>query len=126
MGQGGEAQKENILPVVESKAGAVAVGAGSGRGPAAFAVPVPQSVPWRRFLFPLIEPDVRISRIRLSDRFHVRLTEEGFTSSVSNRRTPRVPKTSAAEKRRVPRVGTLCRRCRKRRVRLQTCWSTSW
>ena len=28
-----------------------------------------------RFHIPLIEPDVRIGRIRLSDRFHVRLTQ---------------------------------------------------
>jgi hypothetical protein len=28
--------------------------------------PVPQSAPWPRFRAPLIEPDVRISRIRLS------------------------------------------------------------
>ena len=37
--------------------------------PAAFAsAPVPQSGPWLRFHIPLIEPDVRISRIRLSDK----------------------------------------------------------
>ena len=30
-------------------------------------VPVPHSPPWLRFQSPLIEPDVRISRIRLSD-----------------------------------------------------------
>ncbi len=36
--------------------------------PAVFTVivPVPQSLPWFRFLFPLLEPDVQISRIRLS------------------------------------------------------------
>ena len=31
-------------------------------------MPVPQFVPWLRFPSPLIEPDVRISRIRLSDQ----------------------------------------------------------
>src|SRR6185295_7658091 len=55
---------------------------GGGRGgcrsrellfPAAFAkAPVPQSRPWLRFPPPLIEPDVRISRIRLSDGLHER------------------------------------------------------
>jgi len=30
-------------------------------------LPVPQTRPWLRFPPPLIEPDVRISRIRLSD-----------------------------------------------------------
>jgi hypothetical protein len=33
-------------------------------------VPVPQSVPWLRFLSPLIKPDVRNYRIRLSDWLH--------------------------------------------------------
>ncbi len=37
--------------------------------PAAFAIsPVPQSVPWLRFQSPLVEPDVRNYRIRLSDK----------------------------------------------------------
>jgi len=31
-------------------------------------VPVPQSDPWLRFRSPLVEPDVRFSRIRLSDK----------------------------------------------------------
>ena len=35
-------------------------------------MPVPQSRPWLRFLPPLIEPDLRISRIRLSDGLHER------------------------------------------------------
>ena len=39
--------------------------------PAAFAsAPVPQYIPSLRLLSPLIEPDVRFSRIRLSDWFH--------------------------------------------------------
>jgi hypothetical protein len=49
----------------------VAVGSGDSCSPAAFAVvPVSQSAPWLRFRSPLIEPDVRISRIRLSDWIH--------------------------------------------------------
>jgi len=35
-------------------------------------MPVPQSKPSPRFLSPLIKPDMRISRIRLSDRLHVK------------------------------------------------------
>ncbi len=31
-------------------------------------VPVPQSDPWLRFHTPLVEPDVRFSRIRLPDK----------------------------------------------------------
>src|SRR5690242_8678567 len=52
---------------VESTTGAVAVGlrelplAGRFRD-----VPVPHSRPWLRFQSPLVKPDVRISRIRLS------------------------------------------------------------
>jgi hypothetical protein len=52
---------------VESTTGAVAVGpeewlfAGSFR-----TLPVPQFGPWLRFQSPLVKPDVRISRIRLS------------------------------------------------------------
>jgi hypothetical protein len=39
--------------------------------PAAFAiVPVPQSRPWFRFPPPLIEPDVRLYSIRLSEGLH--------------------------------------------------------
>ena len=39
------------------------------RWPAAFAlVPVPQSDPWLRFRPPLIEPGMRFSRTRLSDK----------------------------------------------------------
>ena len=32
-----------------------------------YSLPVPHSPPWLRFQSPLIEPDVRISRILLSD-----------------------------------------------------------
>ena len=38
-------------------------------------VPVPHSPPWLRFQSPLIEPDVRISRIRLSDEIMPSHTE---------------------------------------------------
>ena len=54
---------------VESTTGAVAVGpeewlfAGSFR-----TLPVPEFGPWLRFQSPLVKPDVRISRIRLSDK----------------------------------------------------------
>jgi hypothetical protein len=43
-----------------------------------FGVPVPEYRPLLRFHFPLIEPDGRISRIRLSDKVcdsHVRTRE---------------------------------------------------
>ena len=70
-------------------------------------MPVPQFAPWLRFPSPLIEPDVRFSRIRLSDWFHFKAHADRPTCSVRNRRTPISPKTRSAGKRRVPRVGTL-------------------
>ena len=51
---------------------------------------------------PLIEPDVRISRIRLSDRFHVKAFEAGVTFHPPKCRRPKRPKTSSAGNRRVP------------------------
>ena len=64
---------------VESRRGAVAAGSGSSRWPAAFACsPVPHSDPWLRFHVPLIEPDVRISRIRLSDKASCVRTRDGI------------------------------------------------
>jgi len=46
--------------------------------PNAFAISsVPRSAPSLRLLTPLIEPDVRVSRIRLSDRSHAAATPVG-------------------------------------------------
>ena len=51
----------------ESRRGATAVGRRESLLPAAFAImPVPQSPPWPRFLSPLPEPAVRLSRNGLS------------------------------------------------------------
>ena len=66
------------FPIVMLQTGRVGGGRGGCRSrelllPAAFALlPVPQSRPWLRFPPPLIEPDLRISRIRLSDGLHER------------------------------------------------------
>jgi len=52
---------------VESTTGAVAVGAEEWLFAGCFrTLPVPQFGPWLRFQSPLVKPDVRISRIRLS------------------------------------------------------------
>ena len=68
---------------VESRRGATAVGGRELLLPAAFAImPVPQSPPWPRFLSPLIEPDVRFSRIRLSDEI-IRAPTESWPFAVS-------------------------------------------
>ena len=54
-------------------------------------VPAPQFSPWLRFPFPLIKPDLRFSRIRLSDWLHV-LAPAGrpscFQRSRKTRRSP--------------------------------------
>ena len=54
---------------------------------------------WLRFPSPLIKPDMRICRIRLSDRVHVRLTAGAAGLSRVKRCTPSFPKTSFQEKR---------------------------
>ena len=65
-----------------------------------------------RFPSPLIEPDVPISGIRLSDRLH----REAHGSAMSGKRSrcmrPRSPETTAQENRLVPRPATLCLRLR--------------
>ena len=52
---------------VESTTGAVAVGKGGSCCRWLSPIPVPHSSPWLRFQSPLIEPDMQISSIRLSD-----------------------------------------------------------
>ena len=55
-------------------------------------VPVPQSTPWLRFLSPLIERNVRISRITLSDWLHGRPTAGTHDRGIRSRRmTPSSP-----------------------------------
>ena len=59
-----------------------------------------------RFPSPLIEPDVRISRIRLSDRVHRQTHGGAARCTRRNRSTPSEPKITSFARRRVPRVGT--------------------
>ena len=63
-----------------------------------------------RFPSPLIKPDMRISRIRLSDRLHHQLTED--FASARRRSTPSFPNTTRSENMAVPSEGTLRRRLR--------------
>jgi hypothetical protein len=97
---------------------------GGGRLPVAVGGPFeppPQSgLPWLRLPSPLVKPDVRISRIRLSDWLHLAAVGGGPTCTRRSRSTPSSPKTLSAGNRRVPRDGTLWRRTRKPR----TDWST--
>ena len=78
-----------------------------------------------RFLSPLIEPDVRISRIRLSDRIHRKAHARAPRCTRRSRNTPRGPKISSAVQRCVPREEILCRRLRKCRTRAATWLSTA-
>lgn len=55
------------LFAVESRKGAVAAGVGVAVAGGFRQVPVPQSTSWLRFLSPLIERSVRVSRTTLSD-----------------------------------------------------------
>jgi hypothetical protein len=74
---------------------------------------------------PLIKPDLRISRIRLSDRLHYRPTVAARGGMRVRRCTPRSPKIAFMEKLRVPRPPTLCRLARKRLTRTETWRSTA-
>jgi hypothetical protein len=60
-----------------------------------------------RFPSPLIKPDVRISRIRLSDWLHRKAHGGGSKPTRRRWSTPRVPNTASRGKRRVPCEGTL-------------------
>src|SRR3982750_2311400 len=50
-----------------------------------------------RFPSPLIKPDVRIARIRLSDWLHLKALGGGPMWTWRSRRTPSSPKTTASE-----------------------------
>ena len=69
------ANKGSAQIAVESTTGAVAVGKGGSCCRWLSPIPVPHSSPWLRFQSPLIEPDMQISRIRLSDEIMPSPTE---------------------------------------------------
>src|SRR5215217_5043284 len=70
-----------------------------------------------RFPSPLIKPDVRISRIRLSDWLHREAHGGGPRCTRRSRNTPNSPNTRSSENRVVPRPCTLCRLRRNARTR---------
>jgi len=103
---------------VESRTSAVTLGVRSYRYRLLSPAPVSQFSPWLRFSSPLIEPDVRISRIRLSGRLHPSALAGGGPSCTRRRRiTLLSPNTTSPENRRVPRDDTLCRLLRNPRTR---------
>ena len=73
--------------------------------------------PAPRFPSPLIEPDVPVSGIRLSDWLHRKAHGVARQGRRSRRSRPSSPWTTSKENRRVPRPATLCRRARKSRTR---------
>jgi hypothetical protein len=99
---------------VESTTGAVAVGPGELPLAGGFRlVPVPQAGPSLRFQSLLIKPDVRISRIQLSDWLH-REAHGGDTRCWRRRRTtPSFSEMLPPETCFVPRPCSLCRLRRK-------------
>jgi len=68
----GAAPLINSTLVVESRSSAVACRTGGAEYVRRLSLPRSPSSPSLRFSSPLIEPDVRISRIRLSDEFHTK------------------------------------------------------
>ena len=70
---------------VESTTGAVAIGVAS-LFPRLSVRGAPLATPWLRFQSPLIEPDVQISRIRLSDKTHAFAHGRSRAGRPSNRR----------------------------------------
>jgi hypothetical protein len=86
----------------------VAVGAGIAVAGGFRLTPVSHSDPWLRLRSPLIEPDVRFPRIRLSDEIHDKAHAGAPTCNVRSRWTPSAPKIRSSGNRRVPR------RCRTR------------
>ena len=70
---------------VESTTGAVAIGVAS-LLPRLSVRGAPLAAPWLRFQSPLIEPDMQISRIRLSDKTHAFAHGRSRVSHPSNSR----------------------------------------
>ena len=73
-----------------------------------------------RFPSPLIEPDVPISGIRLSDRLHREAHGGTHHGRRSRHSTPRSPCSTSNENRWLPRPAILCRLTRKARTRSRT------
>ena len=87
--------RANFMGSVESKRSAVAYRTGGAECERRLSLPLSPRSPSLRFPSPLIEPDVTISVIRLSDGFHVRHAQK--PDDRQGRTTPRpVPRTRAA------------------------------
>ena len=101
---------------VESRTRAVAYRTGGACCERRLSWPLSPRSPSLRLASPLIEPDVTISVIRLSDGFHGRHARGRAAEVGSDAKTPSSPNTAASGNCRYPGPATLCLRRRKRRT----------
>jgi len=111
--------------VVESRKGAVACRTGGAENGRRLSWPLSPSSPSLRFRSPLIEPDVTISVIRLSDGFHGEACAEARRGVGSSGTTPSSPNTRSSGNCQKPDPAVFCRRRRKRRTVWYRCRCTA-
>ena len=104
---------------VESRTGAVAVVSRWADG-SAFASPPQSGLAWLCFLFPLIEPDWRFSRIRLSEKTHA-FAHGRLAVRLGRLTRPNTSLSAASGNRLYPGRCTLCLSHSHRRSRVRTC-----
>src|SRR5262249_13391337 len=114
-----------ITFVVESRKGAVACRTGGAERERRLSRALSPNGPSLRFLSPLIEPDVTISVIRLSDGFHEEACAEPRRGVGWSGTTPSSPNTRSSGNCQKPDPATLCRRRRKRRTVWYRCKCTA-
>ena len=90
----------------------------------AFASPPQSGLAWSCFLFPLIEPDRQVSRIRLSEKTHA-LAHGRFAVRCGNWTKPYTKFRDASGKRLYAGRGSLCLSHNHRRSLLWACISTA-
>jgi hypothetical protein len=112
-----------MLTRVESRTGAVTV-VSRWIFDVAFAAPPQSGLAWFCFLFPLIEPDWQISRIRLSEKTHA-FAHGRFAVRCGNWTKPYTKCREASGKRLYPGRGSLCLSHNHRRSRQRACISTA-
>jgi hypothetical protein len=113
----------DLIDRVESRTGAVTVVSRWIFG-VAFAAPPQSGLAWSCFLFPLIEPDWQISRIRLSEKTHA-FAHGRFAVRCGNWTKPYTEFRASSGKRLYPGRGSLCLSHNHRRSLLWACISTA-
>ena len=112
-----------VLSRVESRTGAVTV-VSRWIVDSAFASSPQSGLAWFWFLFSLIEPDMQISRIRLSEKTHT-FAHGRFAVRCGNWTKPYTEFRDASGKRLYPGRGSLCLSHNHRRSLLWACISTA-